>query len=64
MSEFDWTALAKPSDIFKSNIGTCLKRQVYNSCMLLAMTYDTKTWALTSQAMNKLAAAQRWTEVC
>ena len=29
-----WTAFAKHRDIFKGNIGTCLKRQVYNSCVL------------------------------
>ena len=53
-----WTAFAKHRDIFKGNIGTCTKRQVYNACVLLAMTYGAETWALTSQAMNKLAAAQ------
>ncbi|KAK2170757.1 hypothetical protein NP493_1143g00035 [Ridgeia piscesae] len=26
-----WTAFAKHRDIFKGNIGTCLKRQIYNS---------------------------------
>ena len=52
-----WTAFAKHCDIFKGNIGTCL-RQIYNSCILLAMTYGAETWALTTQAKNKLAAAQ------
>ena len=47
-----WTTFAK------DNIGTCLKRQVYNSCALPAMTYGAATWALTTQATNKLAAAQ------
>ena len=51
-----WTAFAKHRDIFKSNIGTCLKRQVYNSCVLPAMTYGAETWAFTTQAKNKLAA--------
>ena len=32
--------------------------QVYNSCVLPAMTYGTETWTLTKQAQNKLAAAQ------
>ena len=36
----------------------CLKRQVYNSCVLPTMTYGTETWTLTKQAQNKLAAAQ------
>ncbi|KAK2170764.1 hypothetical protein NP493_1143g01035 [Ridgeia piscesae] len=53
-----WIAFVKPCDIFKSNIGTCLKRQVCNSCILRPMTYGTETWALNSQAMNILAAAQ------
>ena len=41
----------------KSNIGTCLKRQVYNTYVLPAMTYGAETWALT-RTKNKLAAAQ------
>ncbi|KAK2184475.1 hypothetical protein NP493_265g02030 [Ridgeia piscesae] len=41
---------AKHPDICKGNIGTCLKRQVYNSCVLPAMTYGAEIWALTTQA--------------
>ncbi|MEG7521924.1 MAG: hypothetical protein M3H12_02325, partial [Chromatiales bacterium] len=51
-------AFAKHRDIFKGNFGTCLKRQVYNSCVLPAMTYGAETWALANQAKNKLTAAQ------
>ncbi|KAK2178999.1 hypothetical protein NP493_519g04010 [Ridgeia piscesae] len=51
-----WTAFAKHRDIFKGNIGACLKRQVYNSCVLPAMIYDTETWALTTQAKNNCGA--------
>ena len=36
----------------------CLKRQVYDSWVLLAMAYGVETWTLTKQAKNKLAAAQ------
>ena len=53
-----WAAYAKHWDIFKSNLAICLKRQVYNSCVLPAMTYGAETWTLTKQAQNKLAAAQ------
>ena len=53
-----WAAYAKHRDIFKSNLSICLKRQVYNSCVLPAMTYGAETWTLTKQAQNKLAAAQ------
>ena len=34
-----WTTFAKHRDNFKRNIGTCLKRQIYNSCVVPAMTY-------------------------
>ena len=53
-----WAAYAKHRDIFKSNLAICLKRQVYNSCVLPAMTYGAETWTLTKQAQNRLAAAQ------
>ena len=53
-----WAAYAKHRDIFKSNLAICLKRHVYNSCVLPAMTYGAETWTLTKQAQNKLAAAQ------
>ena len=42
----DWTAFAKYRDIFNGNTGTCLKRQVYNACVLPAMTYGAETWTL------------------
>ena len=32
-----WVAYAKHRNIFKSNLAICLKRQVYNSCVLPAM---------------------------
>ena len=54
----DWAAYAKHRDIFKSNLAICLKRQVYNSCVLPAMTYGAEIWTLTKQAQNKLAATQ------
>ena len=45
------TAFAKQRDILKGNIVTYLKRQVYNSCLIL----EKKTWALITQAKNELA---------
>ena len=53
----EWTAFAKHRDIFKGNTGTCLKRQIYILCVLLTMTYGAETWAFTTHAKNKLAAA-------
>ena len=48
----------KHRDFFKSTLAIYLKRQVYNSCVLPAMTYCAEVWTLTKQAQNKLAAAQ------
>ena len=53
-----WAAYAKHRISSKSNLAICLKRQVYNSCVLPAMPYGAETWTLTKQAQNKLAAAQ------
>ena len=50
-------AYAKHRDIFKSNLAICLKRQVYNSCVLPAMTYGVETWTLTKLAQHNFAAA-------
>ena len=44
---------------FHGYIATCLKRQVYTSCVFPTTTYGPETWILTSQAKNKLASAQR-----
>ncbi|KAK2189681.1 hypothetical protein NP493_100g07012 [Ridgeia piscesae] len=38
-----WTAFAKHRDMFKDNIVTCSKRQIYNSCVLPAMTCGAET---------------------
>ena len=35
-----------------------MKRQVYNSCVLPAMTHGVETWALNTHAKNKLAVAR------
>ena len=63
-----WTAYAKHRDIFISNFAICLKRKVYNSYVLPAMTYGAETWSLTKQAQKKLAVAQsrrqKWRGVC
>ena len=46
-------AYAKHRVLLKSNLAICLKRQVYNSGVLPAMTNGAETWTLT-----KLVAAQ------
>ena len=55
-----WATYAKDWDLFSSNLAIYLKRCVYYSCVLPAMTYGAET--LTKQAQNKLAAAHSKTE--
>ena len=50
---------AKHRDIFKSNVAICMKREVYKSCVLPAMTYGAETWTLTKQAQHKLTKMER-----
>ena len=60
-----WAAYAKHRDIFKSNLATCLKRQVYNSCVLPAMAYGAETWTLTNKHRTNLRPHRpKWKEVC
>ena len=57
-----WIAFAKHRSIFNGSIGTCLKRHLYNSCVFQVHISNNdkscRTWALTTHAKNKLAAAQ------
>ena len=42
-----FAAYIRHRDLFKSNLVICLKRQVYNFCVLSAMTYGADNWTLT-----------------
>ena len=47
------------SDIMNSSMPICLKRKVFDQCILPAITYASETWTLTAKMENKLEAAQR-----
>ena len=60
-----WAAYSKHRDIFKSNLATCLKRQVYNSCVLPAMTYGAEPWHWPNKHRTNLRPHRpKWKEVC
>ena len=46
-------------DVLKSKLPICLKRKVYNQCVIPAMTYGCETWKLTKRTENLLRIAQR-----
>ena len=54
-----WMTFGKNRDILKSKMPICLKRKIYNQCVIPAMTYGCETWKLTKQAENLLRIAQR-----
>ena len=59
-----WSAFGKNSIILKSNMPLCLKRKVFNQCILPALTYGAETWTLTKRMVQKLQTAQRSMKRC
>ena len=59
-----WSAFGKLSTILKGKIPLCLKRKVFDQCILPVMTYGCKTWNLSSKIAQELKAAQRGMERC
>ena len=54
-----WAAFSKYGDVMNSNISVCLKRKIYNQCVLPVLTYGSETWGLTKKAERKLRTAER-----
>ena len=54
-----WAAYGKLKHIFKSEIPLCLKRKVFDQCILPVMTYGSETSTLTKKSVNKVRVTQR-----
>lgn len=54
-----WAAYGKLRDVFKSDLPICLKRKVFNQCVLPVMTYGAETLTLTTTSAKKLRITQR-----
>lgn len=57
-----WAAFGRLNYILKSDIPMCLKRKVFNQCVLPVLTYGAETLTLTKQTANKIRVAQRGME--
>ena len=57
--QLGWAALDKLRYIMKSNLPLCLKKKVFNQCILPIMTYGAEAWTLSKSMENKLAIIQR-----
>lgn len=53
-----WTAFGKHCYVFKSNIPVCLKRKVYDQCVLPVLTYEADTLTLTKTSIKKIRVTQ------
>ena len=51
--------MGKHSSIFRSKLPMCLKRKVFDQCVLPAMTYGCETWTLNNKLHQKLQTSQR-----
>lgn len=54
-----WAAFGKLKHVFKADIPMCLKRRVFNQCVLPVLTYGSETLTLTKKSINKIRVAQR-----
>ena len=63
-TKMGWSAFGKLNSIFKSNMPLCLKRKVFDQCILPVITYGCETWSLNSKMIQKLRVTQRGMERC
>ena len=59
-----WSAFGKQNKILKGKMPLCLKRKVFDQCILPVMTYGCETWSLNTKMIQKLRVAQRGMERC
>ena len=54
-----WQAFGKAKPLFKSDLPICLKRQVFDQCILPVFLYGCETWKTTKRQRSKLIVPQR-----
>src|SRR4051794_23848442 len=54
-----WRAFGRMNTIFRSNMPVCMKRKLFDQCILSVLTYGCETWTLTAKAIQKLKITQR-----
>ena len=52
-----WRQYGKLSNIMRGDIPICLKRKVFNQCIIPVMVYGAETWTLSVRMEQKLKAA-------
>ena len=54
-----WSAFGRHSNILRGSLPLCLKRKVFNQCVLPVMTYGSETWTTILETEKKLKRTQR-----
>ena len=54
-----WSAFGRHSNILQGSLPLCLKRKVFNQCVLPVMTYGSETWTTIVEMEKKLTRTQR-----
>lgn len=58
-SRSGWQTFGRLNFIFKHNFPLCLKRKVFDHCVLPALTYGCETWTSNTKIIQKLRVTQR-----
>jgi len=57
--QLSWAAFNKFRSTFTSKLPLCLKRKLFNQCILPVMTYGCQAWVLTKAQLRRLQVTQR-----
>ena len=57
--QLGWMAFGKLGHILRSELPMCLKRKVFNQCIIPTMTYASETWTVTRHMKTRMKVTQR-----
>ena len=58
-TKLGWRKYCQLNIIFKSDMPFCMKRKLFDQCVLPVLTYGCETWTLNSKSIQKLNTTQR-----
>ena len=58
-TKLGWRKFGQLDTVLKSNMPFCLKRTLFDQCVLPVLTYTCETWTLNSKSIQKLNTTQR-----
>ncbi|MGH0163180.1 UNVERIFIED_CONTAM: hypothetical protein FKN15_055638 [Acipenser sinensis] len=58
-AKMGWSAFGRLSMVLKGKLPLCLKRKVFNQCVLPVLTYGCETWTLNAKMTKKLQTTQQ-----